>query len=159
MTIRRRVAVVMAAIGTLSAAGLVGASAASASSEPYTMCVIPSVGTGVNCAVASGVNVIMSNSAEDGWFVPQAAGVAGQIRLYNVQECMQQDNAASPNLELEACQGKAAEEWTSVADGNGTFSFVNKYTSGCLNDDVYTGYLDVAPCNYGTNEDFGLNPY
>jgi hypothetical protein len=154
MKIGYRLAVAVAAIGVLGAASLMAAGPASASALPDPMCVYPSTGGEVNCAVGEGQGAtirMLTGEASSQWYVPTSAD--GQIRLYGFDECMQENEGDSSEVQEEPCDAKASEEWGAISDGSG-FLYANKDTSGCLNDDVYTGNLNVATCNYGTNEIF-----
>jgi hypothetical protein len=102
--------------------------------------------------------MVPPNTCDSRWYVPTNAGRGvGQIRLNNTNLCLQQDNAASPNVVLNTCQGLASENWIAhliPGTAHVTYSYQNQYTHGCLNDDYYIKYLNVANCNDAADQLF-----
>lgn len=153
----------LATLTAVLCACLMNPVSASASSIAYNMCNTDQAG-GSLCAsysyAGSGSRVTMVSPADvvggPYWFYPNGT-TAGQIRLSGTNDCLRQDNAAgNPNVILYPCQGMVSEEWIPRQLGEANWSFQNQDTKGCLNDDYYTHYINVASCNDGPDEVFLL---
>ena len=109
----------------------------------------------VDCAV---IMVATTANGISAWFHP--VNSKGQIRLDGTNLCLQQDNGATPDLILNTCglpQGKggASEDWIPTIipfTQWPEFTYQNYYTKACLNDDYYTGFMDSATCNDGSDQ-------
>jgi hypothetical protein len=150
---------------TVTAVGAAVLWAAPAFAADTALCVVPanSGGTYVNCAQAngSGHTVTMPegnplNTTE--WSVP--IDRFGQISDVGTSLCMRVMHSDSNVVDLEACSDNAPTDqmWIDVnegsVDGTPELEWINEAYSLCLNDDIYTGNLNAAPCNGGTNELF-----
>lgn len=167
----RKVNYTLAALTAVLGACFMAPGVASATSNAYFFCNTDQAG-GVLCAdqpsPSSGDRISMVLSGDEShnsaYFYPTNAKSDGQIRQYGTNLCLRQDNAAgNPNVILYPCQGMVSEEWKpsstyiiSNVTGNEilVWSFQNVDTKGCLNDDYYTGYLNVASCNDGPDQYF-----
>ena len=141
------------AMATVGATCLTGSGVALANSVPYHLCDTAQNHSNL-CAfgAAEGEPVDMGSPGDASLFyIPAPGSGSGQIRLDGSSLCLQQDAAESNDIILEPCAGKAAEEWEPEAVTGGT-AYVNEYTDDCLNDDYYTGVMNGAECNYGTDE-------
>ncbi len=164
MPIKWRLAAVASAMLVAAATGIVCAGSASASTTASKLCVIPSNNNQIiNCAFSQnqGNKVEMLTLAGPyvntmtNWYYPTKTW--GEIRQADTNLCMQLDNSLSNDIILATCSSSGAsyQEWYPSSLSNGDTVFQSMWDRNlCLNDDIYTGLLDAAPCNQNTNQQF-----
>ena len=113
----------------------------------------------VDSGITSIVYMVATNKCNSAFHFPTAG--PGQISLNGTKLCLQQDNAADPDLVLATCglapdRGGAAETWIPhlipASNYPATYSFQNSDTKYCLNDDYYLDEMTATDCNGGADE-------
>jgi hypothetical protein len=156
MTLKLRLAVLASAL-TLAAGLAIGVSGTAYASSNSFLCVHPSNHTSeIQCAYVvsqgAGAKIRMTTTSSD-WDVWSVA-YSGYTNIFpegeDFNNCL--EVVGSYIVELETCGSAHSEEFTAAGLGSGHYEWVNESDGRCLNDDVSAGYLNVAPCNGGTNE-------
>lgn len=150
MRVKQKLGAAAAAALAVSATGVVFAASASATSTTY-LCASGSL----NCALDQGVNNQVAISIPSGSVWVYSTSTTYWIRLKDTNLCMQLEHNNNNIVVEKTCSGSIlGQEWIPVPKGDpGNVAWKSESNPGlCLNDDVYTGELNAATCNYGPNE-------